>query len=107
MRITKEMVQTQIDWLNKTIHGDAATHTKTPDGRWQSIPDRYVMDCGYGGYKLSRYCNESGGQMDITNHRMTARELYYVVTAINTVFALDAHRPLINDVLKEVSHVCH
>ena len=107
MRYTKAMVQTQIDWLNKTIHGDAATHRKDADGRWRSIPDRYIMDCAYGGYKLARYCNEGGGEMDITSWRLTARELYYVVSSINTVFQLDAHKPLINDVLREVSHVSH
>ena len=96
MRITKTMCQTQVDMLNTTLFGDAETHTKDQtDGRWRSIPDRYTIDHSYGGYKLCRYCNEGGGVYEITNYRMTARELYYVLTGINTVLRLDAHRPLL------------
>ena len=109
MRITKQMVQTQIEYLNRTIFGDAETYRKDEEGRWRSIPERYTMDHSYGGYKLCRYCNESGGCMDITNYRMTARELYYVVTGINTVLRLDAHKPLLNSMAyaEGVSHVQH
>ena len=106
MRITKTMCQTQVDMLNTTLHGDAETHRKEfsstgnslapqVDGRWRSIPGRYVIDHSYGGYKLCRYCNEGGGEYDVTNYRMTARELYYVLTGINTVLRLDAHRPML------------
>jgi hypothetical protein len=58
---------------------------------------------------LCRYCNEGGGQMDITNYRMTARELYYVITGINTVLRLDAHKPLLNSMAYSEgdSHVQH
>ena len=94
MRITKTMCQIQVDMLNTTLHGDAETHTRV-DGRWRSIPDRYTIDHSYGGYKLCRYCNKSGGVDEITNYRMTARELYYVLTGINTVLRLDAHRPML------------
>jgi hypothetical protein len=47
--------------------------------------------------------------MDITNYRMTARELYYVITGINTVLRLDAHKPLLNSMAyaKGDSHVQH
>ena len=61
MRITKTMCQTQVDMLNTTLHGDAETHRKNDEGLWRSIPDRYTIDHSYGGYKLERYCNESGG----------------------------------------------
>ena len=104
MRITKTMCQTQVDMLNTTLHGDAKTHrtqysaNTVDDGRWRSIPERYVIDHAYGGYKLCRYCNESGGVYDVTNYRMTARELYYVLTGSNTVLRLDAHKPLINSI---------
>jgi hypothetical protein len=96
MRITKTMCQAQVDYLNRTIFGDAETYRKDEQGRWRSIPERYVIDHSYGGYKLCRYVNESGCLLDITNYRMTARELYYVITGINTVLRLDAHKPLLN-----------
>ena len=97
MRITKSMCYRQIDMLNTTLHGDADTYTMT-ERKWRSLPERYVIDHAYGGYKLCRYCNESGGMYDITHYRMTARELYYVLTGINTVLRLDAHKPLINSI---------
>ena len=108
MRITKTMCQTQVDMLNTTLHGDAETHTHT-DRKWRSIPERYTIDHSYNGYKLCRYCNEGGGEYEITNYRMTARELYYVLTGINTVLRLDAHKPLINSILdaQGVSYAQH
>ena len=94
MRFTKTMCKAQIDLLNITLFGDAKTHTQI-NGRWRAIPERYTLDHSYGGYKLCRYCNDGGGAMDITNYRMTARELYYVLAGINSVLSLDAHRPLL------------
>lgn len=109
MKITKTMCQRQVDLLNLTIHGDVETTRQDDDGRWRSIPHRYTIDHAYGGYKLCRYCNEGGGEMDITNYRMTARELYYVLSGINAVLSLDAHKPLINSLINEqgVNHVRH
>ena len=108
MRITKTMCQVQVDYLNRTIFGDAETHHQV-DGRWRSIPERYIIDHAYGGYRLCRYVTDGGGVMDITNYRMTARELYYVITGINTVLRLDAHKPLLNSMAyaKGSSHVQH
>lgn len=109
MRITKAMCQTQVDWLNKTIFGDEATCRHDEEGRWRSIPERYILEHSYGGYKLCRLVNEGGGCMDITNYRMTAREVYYVITGINTVLRLDSHKPLLNSLAygKEVSCATH
>lgn len=108
MRITKTMCQTQVDMLNTTLHGDAETHTQV-DGRWRSIPERYVIEHSYGGYKLCRIMNEGGGLMDITHYRLTARELYYVITGINSVLRLDAHKPLLNSIVsaQEISYARH
>ena len=99
MRITKTMCKAQIDLLNRTISGDAETTRQDGDGRWRSIIGRYNLDHSYGGYKLCRYCNEGGGATDITNYRMSARELYYVLAGINSVLSIDAHKPLLNSVL--------
>ena len=108
MRITKTMCQTQVDMLNTTLHGDAETH-RNVDGRYLAIPERYDIKQMYDGYYLCRYCNEDGGVYDVTNYRMTARELYYVLTGINTVLRLDAHKPLINSIVNAqgVSYVQH
>ena len=108
MRITKTMCERQVEMLNTTLFGEAETHTQV-DGRWRSIPERYVIDHSYGCYKLCRYCNESGGMYEITNYRMTARELYYVLTGINTVLRLDAHKPLLNSIAqaREVNYARH
>lgn len=101
MRITKTMCKAQIDLLNRIISGDAETTRQDEDGRWRSITGRYNLDHSYGGYKLCRYCNEGGGATDITNYRLTARELYYVLTGINSVLSIDAHKPLLNSILPQ------
>ena len=108
MRITKTMCQTQVDMLNTTLHGDAETHIEK-DNRYHSIPDRYDIKQMYGGYYLCRYCNESGAVYDVTNYQMTVRELYYVLTGINTVLRLDAHKPLLNSIIEAqgVSYAQH
>lgn len=45
---------------------------------------QYSLDCAYGGYKLV-IRTEFGGEKEMTTYRMTAKELYYTISAIENV----------------------
>jgi len=74
-RITKKHLQHQIDNLNAMFGYSLQAYSKDADGKFKANPGTYVLDCAYGGYRLSQLCNESGGERDITP-RGTARETY-------------------------------
>ena len=93
-RITVKQAQAQVDFLNSILHNSTETGERI-DGYWRAIPGRYV-DSAYGGYKLSRYCNNGGGQSDISYYRMTARELYYVVSSMVTMARAEKQNPAPN-----------
>jgi hypothetical protein len=46
-----------------------------------STPGAYLLDGAYGGWKLAQYCNEHGGQRDITCGFSPKKELYYQMHA--------------------------
>jgi len=94
-RITVKQAQAQVDFLNSFLHNSTETSERI-DGYWRAIPGRYVIDSAYGGYKLSRYCNNGGGQSDISYYRMTARELYYVVSSMVTMLEQEKQNPAPN-----------
>jgi hypothetical protein len=41
----------------------------------------FLLDGAYGGWKLAQYCNEHGGQRDITSGFIPKKELYYQMHA--------------------------
>ena len=45
---------------------------------------QYDLDCAYGGYRLIKYTNENGGCID-KSHRLSAREMYYVLYSLESV----------------------
>ena len=94
-RITVKQAQAQVDFLNSILHNSTETSERI-DGKWKAIPGRYVIDSAYGGHKLSRYCNEGGGQSDISYYRMTARELYYVVNSMVMMLEHERQNPAPN-----------
>lgn len=46
-----------------------------------STPGAYCLDYAYGGVKLAQYCNEGGGQRDITCGFNPKKETYYQMLA--------------------------
>jgi hypothetical protein len=74
-RITKKHLQHQIDNLNAMFGYSLQAYSKDADGKFTANTGTYVLDCAYGGYRLSQICNENGGERDITP-RGTARETY-------------------------------
>ena len=78
MAITVKNIKHEIDCLNILEHGSA--------DQWDEVArkpliGRYNLDRAYGGYKLCRYVG-NGGETEITNYRMSAREIYYVISSI-------------------------
>jgi hypothetical protein len=67
-RVTKKDLYAQIEWLNKQFNVE--------DGAVGS----YHLDQAYGGYRLVRLANSSGGQTDIS-YRGTARETMNYIRA--------------------------
>jgi len=78
MAITIKNVRHEVDCLNILTHGSADQWDEVAR---KPLTGRYNIDSSNGGYKLCRYVNNSG-ETEITNYRMTARELYYVVSGI-------------------------
>jgi len=84
-RVTNKQLENQLDIINQITTGSTAAHTFGPDKntpRWRAIPGAYAIDQAYGGVKLVRYSNASGGQGEITPYRLSKRELYYVMQGI-------------------------
>jgi hypothetical protein len=89
-RITNKHLENQLDTINQLTTGSTVAQTfkeeETDDGqsalRWRAIPGAYAIDQAYGGVKLVRYSDASGGEGEITPCRLTRRELYYVMQGI-------------------------
>lgn len=74
-RITKKDLYQQVELLNQTFGYRTEAWSKGLDGRYHANPNTFVLDCAYGGYRLSQMCNSGGGERDISP-RGTARETY-------------------------------
>jgi len=79
-RITKKTLHSRIDLLNDMFGYSREAWTKNADGQYRANPNTYVLDCAYGGYRLSQLCNTGGGERDISP-RGTARETYDWINA--------------------------
>lgn len=80
MRITKEQLEYQVKMLNE----DMGYPTKSYENGKSNI-GTYTIDYSYGGVKLEQIMNTGGGVVEITPYRLTKRELYYVVNAMNNL----------------------
>ena len=72
-RVTKSDLRAYVGFLNDRVK-DLGFDNVTFD-----------LDVAYGGYRLVQMC-ESGGERDIS-YRLTARELYYVLTASEKILS--------------------
>ena len=79
-RITKEQIEYQVKMLNE----DMGNKTKAYENGKSNIGS-YTIYCSYGGCKLHKIVNAGGGVVEITHSRLTKRELYYVVNAMNNL----------------------
>ena len=80
MRITKEQLENQVLLLNEFTGQNKEMFSK--DG---ANIGHYYIDYSYGGVKLEQIVNNSGACREITNYRLTKRELYYVLHSMNNL----------------------
>ena len=90
-RITKKQLSQIVDALNVTLGQPTEAWSRQADGTLKSAPGVYVIDAAYGGYRLGRIVNTSGGQSDVSD-RGTARELYTYVLAMLAGINVERHR---------------
>lgn len=85
MRITNKHLENQVDILNNHTNQPEKSWTKNDNGEYKSNVGNYHIAGAYGGWKLEQIVNEGGGVREITNYRMTKRELYYVLHSMNNL----------------------
>ena len=80
-RITIKTLRKMVDNLNVSLGLPTEVWTPRADGRGsQAYVGCYVLDCAYGGYRLSQIVSGSGGERDITG-RCGARECAALIGA--------------------------
>ena len=81
-RITTKDLENMLDRINDAAgtghEGTSKGWILQEDGTQKCNVGAYVLDWAYGGVRLSRLMNESGGESDITQ-RGTKRETYYMM----------------------------
>jgi len=79
-RITKNHLRHVVAELNAEFGQPADAWQHDESGNLHATPGVFVLDCAYGGYRLSRICTPGGGERDLTP-RGTARETYDCIRA--------------------------
>lgn len=85
MRITKEHLENQVEILNEFTNQPKKPWSKDKEGKFLGNIGNYHISQAYGGFKLEQIANQHGGVREMTNYRLTKRELYYVLHCINNV----------------------
>ena len=80
MRITKEQLENQVLMLN-----EFTGQNKEMFSKGGANIGHYYIDYSYGGVKLEQIVNNGGACREITNYRLTKRELYYVLHSMNNL----------------------
>lgn len=94
-RITQKQLEAVVERINRATGSPLATYTKSEnperDGR-AYIPNigNYHLDGAYGGWKLVRMANGSGGMHSITSGFVPKRELYELMQAMLTGMEMTA-----------------
>lgn len=83
-RITEKDLQKVVDRINRETGSPMTTYTKTADGKHSANVGNYHLDGAYGGWKLVRMDNQSGGIRNVTDGFVPKRELYDLMHAILT-----------------------
>lgn len=81
-RITEKDLQGMINRLNRVTNSPMTYSDKQPDGRFKSNVGHYHLDWAYGGVKLMRTVNESGGvTCPVSMGYETKKDAYYMIHA--------------------------
>ena len=81
-RTTQKDLDGLVNRLNR-ITGSPLTYSdKQPDGQFKSNIGHYHLDQAYGGTKLARVCNDSGGiSCPLSMGYETKKDAYYMIAA--------------------------
>lgn len=81
-RITTSMLESQVARLNKMTNSPAEYSHRDENGKFCAHVGHYYLAGAYGGHKLERIVNESGGCTDVLRCGFTTkRELYNLISA--------------------------
>ena len=82
MRTTQKDLDGLINRLNRITNNPATYSDKQADGRFKSNIGHYHLDQAYGGTKLARVVNESGGiTCPLSMGYETKKDAYYMIAA--------------------------
>lgn len=80
--IKKSDLESLIEGLNKITDSPAETYSKDSQGKFVANVGNYHLSGAYGGWKLERIVNTSGGVQDVLSCGYTTkRDLYYLIHA--------------------------
>lgn len=89
-RITQKDLECLTDRINKATNSPMASYTRT-DGISKANIGNYHLSYAYGGVKLERMCNESGGVNTVSIGGFgTKRELYNWMQAFLSGMAVES-----------------
>lgn len=100
MRVTKEHLENQVLMLNEFTGQPKEPYSKNENGEYKSNIGNYNIGWAYGGCKLEQIVNEGGGVREITYHRLTKKELYYVVQSMNNMLRSELNTKLLVEHIK-------
>ena len=81
-RISEKDLQCAVDRLNRITNSPMTYSDKQADGRFKSNVGHYHLDFAYGGVKLARVTNESGGiTLPISMGYESKKDAYYMIHA--------------------------
>ena len=84
MRITLNHLECQIETLNHLTGQPKKPYHIAKEGIVSNVGN-YHLAGEYGGYKLEQIVNKRGAVAEITQFRMTKKELYYTIHAMNNL----------------------
>jgi hypothetical protein len=65
-RTTVKTLRILVDRLNDMAGMPREAWVRDSDGNFRQMEGVYVLDCAYGGYRLSQIVGKTGGERDIT-----------------------------------------
>lgn len=81
-RITLDMLERKVTYLNKITGNPSEPYTKGDDGRSRANIGHYCLDGAYGGVALYQLESETGGVRSVFNvGHVPKRELYALICA--------------------------
>ena len=98
MRVTKEQLENQVLMLNELTGQPKERYSRNENGEYKSNIGNYNIDWAYGGCKLEQIVTEGGGVREITNYRLTKRELYYVLHGMNNMLRSELDTKLLTEI---------